>query len=530
MPIYRVQGPDGRIHRIEGPEGASPDAVMAAVRSNIGRDKSAARGFALGSVKPLDNAARAVSNIPVIGPALDRAGRALGMPTASQASDEHDTLRRNNTRTGFQAAGNIAGTLPALALPGGPAVQGAVSGGLLTDKKDAYGATGDMALGASLGVVGDRLMKGLGAAVSPALSKGARALHDMGVNFTPGQIGKMAGGVVGNIAQGAEAIAQRLPIAKNVVHSAQNRGQEAYYRGVLKRTGVEVPKNIELGHEAHSYIGRKLSGGYQALLPQLRVSADPKLVGGLAKTEAKLKTDLTPENFQLFKNALASVNLKRTKGFNIDGETFKKAETALGAKAEGYWKKYARSRDPQDRALAEGYSGILDQMRGMLMRQNPKHAPQLSQLNKQWRELALIRKAAGDESNASGVFTPAQYSRAAKGSRSNQEVSRTANQFLTNRVPDSGTTEGTAGAGLLALMGGSGGSAGAAGAAVGMSPVIGLPATLAPLLYTKQGAKALNKAVFAPRSKPAMVVGETLKRGAKVAPWIAPPLVTRPRD
>jgi hypothetical protein len=32
MPVYRVQGPDGRIYRVEGPEGATEEQVLAALQ------------------------------------------------------------------------------------------------------------------------------------------------------------------------------------------------------------------------------------------------------------------------------------------------------------------------------------------------------------------------------------------------------------------------------------------------------------------------------------------------------------------
>jgi hypothetical protein len=40
MPIYRVQSPDGRIHRFEGPPGASPDEVMAIAQRQFGNSDS----------------------------------------------------------------------------------------------------------------------------------------------------------------------------------------------------------------------------------------------------------------------------------------------------------------------------------------------------------------------------------------------------------------------------------------------------------------------------------------------------------
>jgi len=35
MPIYSVQGPDGRIYDVEGPAGASEDQILAFVQQNL---------------------------------------------------------------------------------------------------------------------------------------------------------------------------------------------------------------------------------------------------------------------------------------------------------------------------------------------------------------------------------------------------------------------------------------------------------------------------------------------------------------
>ena len=41
MPVYRVQGPDGRIYRVEGPEGATQEQVLAALQEQLARPQEA---------------------------------------------------------------------------------------------------------------------------------------------------------------------------------------------------------------------------------------------------------------------------------------------------------------------------------------------------------------------------------------------------------------------------------------------------------------------------------------------------------
>lgn len=118
-------------------------------------DNSRSRGFLGGALRPLDNAATWFANTPV-GAALDRAGQAIGLDSTAGAVKKNDALRRGNARTGYQMLGNIAGTLPTLALPGGAFVQGAAGGALLTDKpNDLRSVARDAVIGGVGGKAGD---------------------------------------------------------------------------------------------------------------------------------------------------------------------------------------------------------------------------------------------------------------------------------------------------------------------------------------------------------------------------------------
>jgi len=45
MPIYSVQGPDGRIYDIEGPEGASDAQVISALEEHLASQPKPKKGF-----------------------------------------------------------------------------------------------------------------------------------------------------------------------------------------------------------------------------------------------------------------------------------------------------------------------------------------------------------------------------------------------------------------------------------------------------------------------------------------------------
>jgi hypothetical protein len=503
--VRRIAHEEGLKQGVKNPDTRRAQVVDAGVKT----DHSWLRGLVLGAEKPIDNLASAASHIPVLGPAVDRLSVALGGNTAADVSAHHDEARQNNDRTGAQVTGNVVGTLPTLALPGGLAVQGAATGALLSDKKDLTGVLTDAATGAGTAFVGGKLLSGLGSAAAPTVSRAARALHDAGIPMTLGQLAKSGSGVGAKLVAGVEAGARKLPFIKNLVLNAEDRGVMANYRAVVARTGVEVPDHIPPGHETTDYVAEQLSKKYEALLPKLHVATDPKLASGLASIEANLKAVAPDSVFTQFQNILEHAGLEG-KAAAIDGKSFQHADRVLRAQAE----KFGKSLDPNQQEMGKAFDEVRQQLRGMLLRQNPGHAAELSQLNRNWRELALIRKAAGDPNKGTGVFTPARYATAAKGSRSNRELTRAADQILPNRSPDSGTTEGVALGHLLVAGGGK-------AAATAISPFAAIPAA-GSLLYTKVGQQALNKAFFATRPGAVRATGHTLKALAKLAPAAVP--------
>lgn len=504
--------PDGTI--LEFPDDAADDVIDRAVQAHIANPEndSRSKGFMGGLVKPVDNAAEALSNVPYVGPAVDKLGQSLGMPSTADAVANNQAARSNNSRTGYQFLGNLAGTLPLAALGGGPALQGALSGLALTDAKDPYNILADTAVSAVASKGVSSALNKAGALIAPQFSKGMRALHDAGVPLTLGQIASDGKGLLSRFIQGTEENLAKLPYVGDAINVARDRGTSAYYKALLKRTGVDVPENIPFGHDAHEFIGGQLSGRYQKLLPNLRVEADDKMREGLSAVGRTIKTT-TPQRYKQFVGILKQAGLSDTGGVNIDGKKLQHADQVLRT----YGEKFGKSIDPNDKIMGDAFNQIRQQFRSLNMRQNPKYAPQLQELNKGWRELALIRKAAGDINKGDGLFSPAKYAGAARGSRSNAQLTRAADQFLPNRSPDSGTTRGLATSYLL--MGGIPSVAGAT-----LSPAAAIPALAAPL-YTPAGQKAMNKFLFAPRGKTAEAVGKGFTYGGKFIPLAIPPLL-----
>ncbi|MFD2502123.1 hypothetical protein ACFSTI_29265 [Rhizorhabdus histidinilytica] len=164
----------------------------------------------------------------------------------------------------------VGNTIPTFAIPGGALVQGAAGGALLSDRHDVAGVATDMALGAAGSYVGDRLVRGISGAVSPRLSPQVQTLIDAGVPLTPGQIVGQ-GGIVGRSAKTIEDSVANLPVVGNAIRGARARANEGLNRAATNRAlgpiGEELPRTVDVGHDAVAYAGDRLRAAYNDVLP-----------------------------------------------------------------------------------------------------------------------------------------------------------------------------------------------------------------------------------------------------------------------
>lgn len=154
-----------------GPQPAAPPAAPQRVNQ--------AWGFQEGVAKPFTN----IGNWLVHG--AENAGLEMSgfrtvsnrLKAAQAAADARDPTRVN-ARPGKigEFAGNVVGTLPLSLLPGGAGVQGAASGALLSDAKDAKGVAADAAVGAFAGKAADKGVQLLGKGAQAILGKAPKIM------------------------------------------------------------------------------------------------------------------------------------------------------------------------------------------------------------------------------------------------------------------------------------------------------------------------------------------------------------------
>lgn len=491
-------------------------------------DDSALRGFAAGLTKPIDKLAEYAMKIPGV-PAVDRfLSDVTGTPDVATHNAMNEAVRQNNTRTGYQMAGNVVGTLPTAALPGGSAVQGAASGALLTDATDAKGIAKDMALSAATSYGADKALKFVGEGVRPYVDKGVRKLHEMGVPLTVGQIAGATNTKVGNVIRNVEDQVTGLPFVGPMVSGARQRGVVKYNQAVLDRAlshiGAKLPAGVSPGRDSVLWAGNKVSQAYDDLLPNLTAQADDLFkqdMQGIAQQIGVLPEETQKQFGKIIKQAWGNRAFDEV----LAGADLKDVESLLGV----YASKFSASTDANQQILAEALRTTQGSLRSLVERSNPNYAGQLQAANAAWRELATAEKAAASVGSTDGIFSARQYARAARdadksvrhratarGTVPNQDVTDAAAATLSNPVNDSGT----AGRAMIPylLMGGGAGVGGVAGgAAVGTGAALG--AGMAP--YTSVGQKALAAALLGKRP-------DALRYGAVnlsyLSPYFAPAL------
>ena len=162
MARYRVQGPDGKVHVFEGPDGASPAEVEAFAAQTFGKKKAEATGFDPATVNPTDGMSTFDKAAAGVGSGLSSVVRALGggrllgnsIPNTKEDAEQSDKALLDTTAGKIGQVVGIAAPA-ALAVPftpatfTGAAVAGGGTGLLMTE-----GDLGDRALAGGMGAIG----------------------------------------------------------------------------------------------------------------------------------------------------------------------------------------------------------------------------------------------------------------------------------------------------------------------------------------------------------------------------------------
>lgn len=511
-----AQLPDGTT--LEFPDDTPDDVMDRAVRAHVANPQNDSRAIGVfgGALKPLDNLVAAAQNIPGYD-ALDRFGQSLGFPSADDAIANNDAMRANNSRTGYQALGNVIGTAPTAMIPGGIIPQGMAGGALLSNSRDTGGLVKDTLLGGVTSGLGAMAFKALGGVVAPKLSKGVQSLADAGVrNLTPGQLMYGQSGILPRLLNKTEEALTGVWGVGDMIQRAREAGTDTFEKvlgnRVLGNIKQALPDGVSGGEDIVDHARNAVGQAYDNLVPNLSMNFTGKFARGLSDAKQVVSTlpDTVQKQFEgIVRNAFTNrANAART---GMAGQALKDAETYLTKQIRAYAPKGG-----DHGILADALGQVRQSLRDAIGDSNPAHASELQALNKAWAQLAPMRQVVTDF--ADGQLTPQRMFQATK--RTNKgyadDLVRTARKVMHNTTPDSGTTK-RATAAMVAGM------STAPIAAAMSNPVLGIPAAIA-ALYTKPAINLINKATFAPRNAAAKGVGEAARWLGDHAAQLAPAL------
>lgn len=524
MPVYTLQGPDGKTYDVEGPAGATADQLGQFIsgqqppkpQGNAG-NASMLNRIGTGFMDTIVGGAQSLAHAPT---SLLNAINASGDPRntvteqeqvqgragvdkmVQQREQQYQADRKAAGQEGFDGArlvGNLASTVPlAAAVPGGGAgllgrtvastVGSAVGGAAMpvTEGNFADEKQRQLLISGLTGAVAPSVASAASRVIKPQTSEAVKTLMSEGVTPTIGQI-------AGGAAARTEEKLMSVPLLGDMIKNAQNRTREDFNRAAYSRVLKELGQKPSgaVGREGVAEVKDALSQSYNTLLPKLQFKADKKFSDEVSNLQQMAQNgNIPPEIAKQFDSILKNEVFSRlTKQGSMDGIAFKELESSLGQKIKGF----VGSQNPNDRALGSALSEVLSSARGVLSRTNPQYADELTNINRGYANYARVRDAASRQGAEDGVFTPAQLSAAiragdksagkgnfATGDALMQDLSDAGKGVIGSKVPNSGTADR-----LLTL--------GALGGAGTLNPLIPAAAGVAMLPYSAGGQKLMAK-------------------------------------
>jgi len=242
MPIAKVQGPDGKVHRFEVPMDATPDETEAFAAENIQMDAPAKS-----EAKPVsfDNpaqvlAAGAIKGIPM-GADIAGAVAALGMPQEGQPPWANFSERQGAAREMFQQKGEAAfEQFPKTAIVGAAAT--AVPSGLMIPSSALQGPS--VAARAAKGAaVGGGYGAAYGAGEGNTKEERLGNAITQGMVAAPfGAVGNIAADVVGGAVSGGRSLAER---AANIFNKIKRPEPNIIVQGTANQIDPSMLSGIQ---------------------------------------------------------------------------------------------------------------------------------------------------------------------------------------------------------------------------------------------------------------------------------------------
>jgi len=315
--------------------------------------------------------------------------------------------------------------------------------------------------GAGVGATTRGALNTAGAAISP--TGGALApVYAAGVRPTVGQRLGAADNFVGRSLNRAEQTFASVPLVGGVQRSARNASIDDMQRGAfneaLGELGLQLPKNVKKGTQAHAFMQRSFDQAYDRARSGMQFAPDGQWsadLGALQGEVALLSKD-SQNTFRNFANVLGGK--LRTSGGMLSGDQYKLVVSRIDKKV-----KALRSNPSGDTELADALESFKTAIDDAARRQShPDAVALLDKADRGYAKAVVIENAGRARGGQAGEFNGNQLdaavqrtdksrrSRAYLRGEANMQEFASAAKRLGDEVPDSGTFERLATAGGLA--------------------------------------------------------------------------------
>lgn len=381
------------------------------------------------------------------------------------------TMRRAsaNAPTRPSAWGRLATDVGVTALlPGGPILQGAIGGGILSDSKTVGGTAKDMALGAAAGKAGDIagrfVAKGVGRVLAPKLAQklpvagdnyksSLQLLANEGVDIMPGQ-------AMGQMGKRLEEKAMSMPLLGDAIRARAGGQLEQFNRAGVNRAlsplGEKLPKGVA-GQDAMRFMQGSFNKAYDKARSGMVFQADNAFNANVDDLISRASQNplLKQEQVQALSGVIGNLRSRGlANGQPMTGDVFKKTVSDLKAQAS----KAMGGNNPADMQELGKYLGELvdhiDEAARANPATNPAAAALMDKADEGYAMAVRVENAARARGGEPGMFTANQLDSAVqkadktarnraylRGDALMQDLATAGKQVLAPKVPNSGTAD-----------------------------------------------------------------------------------------